>query len=78
MKTTIWQEQRKLIKAKKYSSSIVLTADPRKTVAEGSNRNTGSVLSTQPTYTCTGPVCQLLIPPLPNNKVKTAVINALP
>ena len=47
-------------------------------MVEGSNRNTGSVLSTQPTYTCTGPVCPLLTPPLSNNKVKTAVITALP
>ena len=30
MKTTIWQEQRKPIKAKRFSSSIVLTADPPK------------------------------------------------
>ena len=57
------KKHRKPIKAKRASSSIVQLQTLRKTVAEGGNRNTGSVLNTQPTYTCTGPVCQLLIPP---------------
>ena len=74
---TIWQEQRNPIKEKKDPGFIVQLQTFCKLVAEGSNRNPGGVLSTQPTYTCTGPMCQLLIPPLSNN-VKTAVINGLP
>ena len=66
------------MKAKILSSSIVQLQTLRKTVAESSNRNLGSVLSTQPTHTCTSPVCQLLIPLLSNSEVKTAVINGLP